>query len=229
MTQFFYYPLAKAHFAEGTVIVIDVLRAFTTAAYAFHRGAKKIYPLSEVQEALELRKRMPGALVMGEVDGFKPEGFDLGNSPAEVNRMDLTGRVMIQRTSAGTQGLVRAQSADRLLAASFIVASATVAALKEWRPATISFIITGKHKGRDGDEDLACGEFIQALFEEKAPNPDEYTQRVMDSSVGQFFLKGDISYFGREDLALSLMVDAVDFFLPVMCKNNRLLMEKGVI
>ena len=40
--------------AEGTVIIIDVFRAFTTAAIAFDHGAAQIILVAEVEEALEL-------------------------------------------------------------------------------------------------------------------------------------------------------------------------------
>ena len=43
--------------ALGIVIVIDVFRAFTTAAIAFENGAKDITLVAEVEEALELRQR----------------------------------------------------------------------------------------------------------------------------------------------------------------------------
>ena len=51
----------------GTVVVIDVIRAMTTAAYAFAAGVRDIVPAGTVDEALALRDRFPGALVMGEV------------------------------------------------------------------------------------------------------------------------------------------------------------------
>ena len=43
--------------AEGTVIIIDVFRAFTTAAIAFQNGASQITLVAEVEEALELQRR----------------------------------------------------------------------------------------------------------------------------------------------------------------------------
>ena len=111
--------------ATDTVVAIDVCRAFTTAAYAFAAGAREIILVGEVEEALALRERMPGALVMGEVGGLPVEGFDFGNSPNELLGVDLADRCMIQRTSAGTQGVVRSKRARTLLASSFVCAGAT--------------------------------------------------------------------------------------------------------
>ena len=69
--------------ALGTTIIIDVFRAFTTAAIAFDRGAKCIVLVAEVEEALALQAQGVGDVLMGEVDGTKPDGFDFGNSPHE--------------------------------------------------------------------------------------------------------------------------------------------------
>ena len=76
----------------GTVIIIDVLRAFTTAAVAFSRGADKIILVAEVDEALALRGRGMGDLCMGEMGGMRPDGFDFGNSPFELSHADVTAR-----------------------------------------------------------------------------------------------------------------------------------------
>ena len=97
----------------GVVVAVDVLRAFTTAAYAFAAGAAAIWLVAGVEEALELGRRIPGALVMGEERGRRPPGFDLSNSPVEASRADLGGRVLVQRTSAGTQGVIAGTGSSR--------------------------------------------------------------------------------------------------------------------
>src|SRR5512136_1543681 len=107
--RFQYTTLETCYKAKNTVVVIDVIRAFSTAAYAFGAGAESITLVSGVKEALELRAAIPGALVMGEVGGIKVDSFDFGNSPAEFLGLDLSGKALIQRTSAGTQGIVRAR------------------------------------------------------------------------------------------------------------------------
>jgi 2-phosphosulfolactate phosphatase len=61
--------------ATGLVVVIDVIRAFTTAAFTFAEGAKAIKLVSTVEEALFLRNQNPNTLVMGEVKGLPPDGF----------------------------------------------------------------------------------------------------------------------------------------------------------
>src|SRR5258708_38228366 len=106
--------LSGAQEAEGTVIIVDVFRAFTTAAVAFCRGAAAIILVAEVEEALGLRRRGIGDLCMGEVDGKRPEGFDFGNSPFELSQAKVNGLTLIQSTRAGTVGVNAARKADRI-------------------------------------------------------------------------------------------------------------------
>ncbi|MGH7152500.1 MAG: 2-phosphosulfolactate phosphatase, partial [Acetobacteraceae bacterium] len=86
--------------AVGAVAIIDVFRAFTTAAVAFANGASSITMVASVEEALSLRDRGLVRVCMGEVGGRAPPGFDFGNSPFEVSAADLRGKAIAQRTSA---------------------------------------------------------------------------------------------------------------------------------
>ena len=65
--------------------------------------------VADVDAALAFKAAHPGSLAMGEDRGLRPDGFDFPNSPAMVSRADLTGRTLVQRTSAGTQGALAAR------------------------------------------------------------------------------------------------------------------------
>jgi len=220
VTRFLYFPLSRVEEAHGVVVVIDVLRAFTTAAYAFDRGAEKILPVSTIAEAFNLKTQFPESLIMGEENGVKPEGFDFGNSPLDISKQDLKSRTIIQRTSAGTQGLTRTKNHQILIAASFVVASATAKYLKSINPEMVSFIITGQSLGRDGDEDQACAEYIEQLFRGETPNPGDFTARILTSTVGQFFIKENLSYLTQTDVEMSSLVDIFDFVMLVKNEEN---------
>lgn len=88
---------------RGAVVAVDVIRAFTTAAYAFAAGAREIFLVDSVDQALALKREHPRMVAMGEDHGRRPDGFDLSNSPVAVASADLVGRSMVQRTSAGTR------------------------------------------------------------------------------------------------------------------------------
>jgi 2-phosphosulfolactate phosphatase len=149
----------------GAVVVIDVLRAFTTAAYAFAAGAACIYLVSGVDEALALKATLPGSLAMGEDGGLMPAGFDLPNSPVRAAAADLVGRTIVQRTSAGTQGVVAARRADRLWCASLVCASATAAALALADLGPPTYVITGHRpeRGLRGADDVIGALYIEAV------------------------------------------------------------------
>ena len=57
-----YSLLEGARRATGSVVVIDVFRAFTTAAVALANGASNIVMVSTVEEALALRESAPRGL-----------------------------------------------------------------------------------------------------------------------------------------------------------------------
>src|ERR1700747_1915921 len=125
MESSIYSLLEGATRATGTVAVIDVFRAFTTAAVALANGASRIVMVRTVEEALALREAGVGQVCMGEVRGRAPDGFDFGNSPFEISKVDFHGKTIIQRTSAGTQGIVAAGNrAVRFYAASLVTAEA---------------------------------------------------------------------------------------------------------
>jgi 2-phosphosulfolactate phosphatase len=217
--------------ARGVVAAVDVVRAFTTAAFAFEAGAVKILLAGSVEEALALRDRHPGALVMGELGGMPVEGFDLWNSPAQLVGMDLRGKTLVQRTSAGTQGIVRSTGAERLFAASFVVAGATAKAIRSAEAGEVTFVITGEHPGdpRSGVEDRACAEYIAALMRQKMPDPRKYL--TWARSFLENRLEGAPEELRRAfaaDLNLCVQVDRFPFALSVRRSDGLLIMEKVV-
>ena len=206
------------------VVVIDVIRAFTTAAFAFAAGANSITLVSTVEEAIRLRDQIPNALVMGEVMGLPPEGFDFGNSPAAFIGVDLNNYNLIQRTSAGTQGVVNSFNAETMLASSFCCAQATVDYIKNVSPKAVSFVITGFGPDGRGEEDLACAEYLEALLKESNPNPDSYLKRVRESRAGKHFADPENTMFIWKDIECCIDIDRFNFALEISREDDRLVM-----
>lgn len=223
--NFVRHSLATCDQANGLVVVIDVLRAFSTAAYAFTAGVERIILASEVEEAFALRQSMPGSLIMGEVDGLPVPGFDFSNSPVQFDALDLSGRTLIQRTTSGTQGVIRSQHAQQLLAASFVNASATAGLIRQFAPSTVTFVITGLRPGGWGDEDEACADYLQALLEFKPTDLSELTRRVRHSPPGLQFSDPDQPEFSPTDLEYCLHVDKFDFALSIQHEAGHLAMR----
>lgn len=225
MMKFHYTNLETCHTATGLVVVIDVIRAFTNAAFAFSRGAREIYPVSGVEEALGLKAKIPNSFVCGEVNGIPPEEFDFGNSPTQTKELDLRGKVIVQRTSAGTQGIARIVNATILLAASFVVAHATIEYIQKMSPEMVTFVITGQYGVDYGDEDLACAEYLEALLRGKRPDPAPYIERVMRSRDALMHLDPNLSAFPRSDLDHCSSIDRFDFAMLVTKEDGRHVMR----
>jgi 2-phosphosulfolactate phosphatase len=222
--KFHYTHLDDCHTAQGVVLIIDVLLAFSTAAYAFSRGAKEILLVSTLEEALSLGSQIPNSKVMGEVGGLPPEGFDFGNSPTHISKEDLSGVTFIQRTGAGTQGAVRAQNAEPMLACSFVVADATVKFVKKLKAEEVTFVITGQLL-RGGAEDLACAEYIEALIDGQQPETQHFIQRVFDSRDALEHLDPAQTAFPLSDLDYCTQIDKFDFAMPITRQDGKLIMR----
>jgi 2-phosphosulfolactate phosphatase len=222
--KFHYTDLEDCHTAKGVVIVIDVLRAFSTAAYAFSRGAREIILVGSVEEAVELKSQIPNAKAMGEVGGLRPAGFDYGNSPTYIDEADLSGITLIHRTSAGTQGVVRSQGAEVLLAASFVVASATARYISKLAAQEVTFVITGRSYN-GGDEDLACARYLEELLQGNRPDTKPFIQRVFESRDAFPHLDPNQREFPLSDLEYCTQVDKFDFALPIARKDGNFIMR----
>src|SRR5258708_22802192 len=116
--------------ARGVVIVIDVIRAFTVAAYAFAGGAARLWLVSAVDEAFALREREPGALLAGEVGGRLIPGFDFNTYPSLIASADVHRRLLLQRTGEAHQGATMAVHAAPLPLCSLGNAHATAASAR---------------------------------------------------------------------------------------------------
>ena len=217
--EFNYTNLDTCHEATGVVVVIDVIRAFTNAAFVFSRGATEIYPVKGVEEALRLKAQTPNSLACGEVGGLPPEGFDFGNSPSQTSLLDLNGKIIIQRTGAGTQGIVRSVRANQMVAASFVVAQATVNHIQKISPEAVTFVVTGQtYDG--GEEDLACAEYLEALLQGSSPDPSPYLDRARHSRDASVFHDQQFPEFPSDDIEQCTSLDKFDFAMPVTRENG---------
>lgn len=209
--------------ATGAVVVVDVLLAFTTAAFAFSRGASSIVLTSTVEEALAVKERFPGALAMGEVGTLPVPEFDLSNSAAELLDRDLGGRRIVHRTSNGTQGVYRARNARALFVTGFPTATATAAQLRDEEPDDVTFVITGITDDREGDEDRSCADYIAEILTDGAPDRRAHVERAFNSACGQWFVDPEKPQYRLRDLELATDVDRFDFAMPVSREDGLLI------
>lgn len=199
--------------ARGTVVVIDVIRAFTVSAYALAGGAVACRLVAEVAEARALSERIRGAVISAEVEGMPIPGIAISNSPTMVRDTDLRGRTLVQRTSSGTQGVVAAAGADRLFACGLTVASATARAILAAEPDLVTLVATGSDRGHP--EDHACAEFIEALLLGRQPDLPALLAPLYATERYVRFVAGGWPGFPATDVELCLDADRFGFAMPV--------------
>lgn len=212
--------------AEGTAIIIDVFRAFTTAAIAFERGARQIILVAEVEEALDLHRRGIGDLLMGEVGGKRPEGFDFGNSPYEISQADLAGQSLVQSTRAGTVGVAAAAKAGTIFLGSFVVAQATVNAILKENPPLVSIIAMGDEGRVRSDEDEHCGMYLRNLLEGRRPDADFLRSLIMQGGATQKFFDESRPQYHPRDVALALQFNIYPFAMKIAREDGLMVARK---
>ena len=211
--------LEGARQPADTVAIIDVFRAFTTAAVALANGASRIVMVGSVQEAFALRNSGAGQICMGEVHGTPPDGFDYGNSPFQIANVDFNGKTIIQRTSAGTQGIVAAKDARHLYAASLVTASATARALKSGG-GRIALVAMGDSGIDRTDEDELCALHLRNLLQGRPGDPEAVRRIIL--AGGEIARFHDPSRPGLHpgDVEIALDVDRYDFAIQVQTQDG---------
>jgi 2-phosphosulfolactate phosphatase len=199
--------------AKGLTVIIDVFRAFSVECYAMDSGAAKIIATGEVAEAFELKKRYMKAVLVGERDEKKIKGFDYGNSPTEIIKADLTGKIVIHTTSAGTNGLVNAVNADTIVAGSFVNASAVVRYIVTAAPEHVSLVAMGYRARESAEEDLLCAEYIESLITRRNGNFETRIANLRITSGKRFFIPENIDFSPPTDFFLCTMTNRFNFVL----------------
>jgi 2-phosphosulfolactate phosphatase len=195
--------------ARGIVVVIDVLRSFTVSAYALGGGAKECLLVPTVAQALALQAKTPGSLLSAEEDALPVPGIPISNSPTQVAAADLKGRVLVQRSSAGTTVMSACESADQLYAGSLVVARATVQACLSKHPEVVTLIASADHP-----EDHACASYLEGSMRGQRPDLERLLQPLRASERYSRVMRGEWPGFPPSDLELSLVPDRFDFAMP---------------
>jgi 2-phosphosulfolactate phosphatase len=196
--------------ARGVVVVIDVIRSFSVSAYALAGGARECLLVTSVAEARALAAQIPGSVVSAEEGALPVQGIPISNSPTQIKSADLKGRVLIQRSSAGTQVIAAVQADEGMFAASLVVATATVQACLLRRPRALTLIASADHP-----EDHACARYMEALLRGERPDIEQLLKPLRESERYARASGGGWPGFPPTDLELSLNTDCFDFAMPV--------------
>ncbi|MFF2194818.1 2-phosphosulfolactate phosphatase [Streptomyces sp. NPDC058157] len=198
--------IAELGETPAVAVVVDVMRAFTTAAWAFAQGAERIVLARSLDEALALKARHPEWVALK--DGASAPGFDAVNSPGFLRSAELGGRTVVQKTTAGTVGALAVEDAPLVLCAGFVVAEATAQVVRGCGSPSVTFVVTGDD-GR-AEEDLACAEYIAGRVAGDEAPPDAFLRRAAASRAAAGLAEGvRQGYRGvhPDDVALCLEAD----------------------
>lgn len=212
-TRLLSFPSGAAK-AQGTTVIIDVFRAFTTAAYAFAGGAEEIIMVGGLDDALALKSSGRVDLTIGERDGFKAEGFDFGNSPTAMVEADLAGKRLAQTTTNGTASLVAATGADRILTGAFVNLSATVDAAAAGAE-TLSLVAAGRKGTVRTDEDELCAHLMRSHAQGRPFGRAELRAFLSSWFLTDTYLASRAKLGPPSDWELACDVDRFDFAIEV--------------
>ncbi len=182
--------LAQRDLRATACVVFDVLRATSTFVTALHHGAKAIIPVSEIAEALEIKKaegrrqKAESILLGGERNGVRISAdgidFDLGNSPREYTPEKVRGKTIVSTTTNGTRALRACVGAKTILAACFLNLTATAEFLRQNNFETILLVCAGTGENQADEDVLAAGALCELLVGRDSVEPILGSHKIRD-------------------------------------------------
>jgi 2-phosphosulfolactate phosphatase len=194
-------PRCKRSFDAGdAVVVVDVIRSMTVAVTAAALGARCV-PVPSLDRARALARVARRPLLVGELDGARPPGFDLTNSPAELMRWpDLSQRTVVLLSSSGTPLIDEVRRAGAIYPG----------CLRNWR--ALSRHLAREHervilvgaatRGSFREEDQICCAYLAAELENSGfAIADEKSAAIVDrwssAPAGALLVSRSIDYLQR--------------------------------
>jgi 2-phosphosulfolactate phosphatase len=117
-------PESAERYRESyAVVVVDVIRATTVATTAVSMG-RRVFPAKTSDDACVIAATLKEPLLVGELGGNKPYGFDMTNSPVQIAAREDVHRPMVLVSSSGTQLLLNAVGSEAIYLACLRNASA---------------------------------------------------------------------------------------------------------
>jgi 2-phosphosulfolactate phosphatase len=167
---------------DCTIVAVDVIRSTSTAVTGVDAG-RRCFPAPSLEAAMELAEKLDAPLLVGELGGSKPYGFDLNNSPAALAGRSDVGRPMVLLSTSGT----------RLMCAAGPNGGAHVACLRNWTAQAERLAEDGRDvalvgagtRGEFREEDqLCCAWIAHRLLGAGFAPANEETAKLVDRWVG---------------------------------------------
>ena len=209
-----------ARLATGTTVIIDVFRAFSLEAYMLAAGAKEIYPIGDCDLARRLKSENPDLILAGERGGRILPGFDTGNSPSELSKIDVLGKCVVHTTSAGTQGVANAMGATEMLGAALVNARATAEYIIKSGAEDVSLVCMGLEAKAPTEEDTLCAEYIRSLLMGENPDISKEIEDLKRTSGAKFFDEKNKDVFPMDDFFMCTELNKFDFAIKIQRMEN---------
>ena len=162
--------LSARDLRDTTCVVIDVLRATSSMITALANGAREIFPVAEIAEALAMKQRFPDFLLAGERHGLRIQAsltgsmdFDLGNSPREFTAANVAGHSIIWTTTNGTRALRACESSESVILASLLNLDTVVDHLQKIMTPRLIFVCAGTIDAAAFEDIFTAGALISEL------------------------------------------------------------------
>lgn len=211
-----YHLIDGAKQADGLAVIIDVFRAFSMECWLYALGAEEIRPVGSVEDTFAWRKKDPDCILVGERQGKKIEGCDLGNSPSSIEPEKIRGKRIIHTTSAGTQGITNATRAEEILTGSFVNAKTIAKYIQEKAPEKVSLVCMGKGGTEPAEEDELCAVYLQSLLEGHEMPDIEGKLRALAHEGGKHFFDPALQdVFPEKDFWMCIDLNRFDFVLSI--------------
>ena len=222
-----YHLIDGAKQAEGLAVIIDVFRAFSMECWLYALGAREVRPVGSIEETFAWREKDPDCILVGERQGKRIEGCDLGNSPSSISPEMIRGRRIIHTTSAGTQGIVHAVHADEILTGSFVNAEAVARYIRAKSPDRVSLVCMGKAGLEPAEEDELCAAYLRSLL--AGPEMPDIGRRLQSLAHGggrHFFDPAQQEVYPEADFRMCIDRNRFDFVLRVERDRDGLVSKK---
>ena len=148
---------------KDVAIVIDLLRASTTITIALNTF-NKVITVNTSNEAFELKNKY-NALLAGEDNLKTIEGFDITNSPKEVQKHE--GDVLVLKTTNGTRVLENTKNNNKnvtVLIGTGINANAVAKKALEIATEEIEIVMAGRHEKFNIEDATGAGVIVKEII-----------------------------------------------------------------
>jgi 2-phosphosulfolactate phosphatase len=213
---------------DYAVVAIDVIRATTTAVTGVALG-RQCFPVSSIEEAMSLAKKLSNPLLVGELGGNMPYGFDLQNSPAQLESRTDINRPMILLSTSGTRLITEFKHNESLYVACLRNFRALTTHLLAHHP-KVALVGAGTRGEFREEDQLCCAWIAEEIIRHGYKPENEMTVKIVErwsgASVDIIREGNSAAYLQRSGQTQDLdfiLTHVNDLNFVYQCKNDQII------